>query len=514
MMQAASVGATSSAMRRNHTKHNCSCPGCRSEREQSGDGERAASSSASSKASSTRRAARNGTLSTRPRPVQQRKRNLLIDEYDTPPSQVVPLQERTLSVHANTSPVQRDPEILAAVQYYFEVFAQSIHPGRDDSPESWKTASAQPSQLRVWNDPMWFCANVAFAESMKNQTLYANREKTAIIAKYQNKALADLQVRLNKDTDLDVLLWTILILICVDISFYNFDSWKAHGEGLDRIIRMHGGLESMNSNPYLKQKIIGTNIFWNNKQIAIAMSRETTTYPKHPFPPDICVAISKLPRELADLALEGCFNNNLLTLMADACSIETRLRDPENRKIEDLRRIKLLAYEIDELFRIEGLSQLEQLVIAALVDYCVTLDSDRGVHWLLVGSVRMRISHLWCRGVKYVKEHAKAFIWAASVLAACSETTAVTFKLASNVLSLCSEYHVLDKEHVLLTCRQFMWADFLSEKLESKFDFSTKPADRANSASTSSSPPPMSRAESQRSVTPATSVGSEAAVTT
>lgn len=356
------------------------------------------------------------------------------------------------------------------------------------------------------SDPMWFCANVAFAESMKDHTLYDTREKTDVIVKYQSRALSDLRRRLCEETDIDILMWTITILMCIDISFADFDSWKAHSEGLDRMVSMRGGLESLNSSPYIKHKIIGFNMFWNNKQLAIATSQKSSKYPTHPFPPSICVAISKLSQEFADLALDGAFNITLLTLMADVSSISAKFSDSEGKKAEDLRRLKLLGYELEELFRMESLSQLEKLVISALVDYCVSVDNDRGLHWLLLAAIRMRISYLWCHGATYVKRHAKAFVWAGAMLAACSETSALTFKLGANVLSLCSEHHALDKSYVLTTCRKFIWDDFLTEKLEQKFDFDCTPSDR--SVSLSVSPTPTTRLPSSDGLKRSSSLGS------
>lgn len=346
-------------------------------------------------------------------------------------------------------------------------------------------------------DPMWFCANVAFAEAMKDQTLHNARTKSDVIVKYQSKALSDLRRRLVADKDTDILLWTITVLMSLDISFADFESWKAHTAGLERIMNMRGGLESLNNNTYLKQKIIGFNMFWNNKQMAIATSQTSSTYPTHPFSPEICVAISKLPRALSDLALEGYFNTALISLMADIISVSSKLTGPDQKRDEDLRRLKLLGYELEELFRIDSLSELEKLIVAALVDYCISVDTDRGLHWLLMGALRMRISHMWCKGVTYVRAYAKAFIWAGALLAACSEATSLTFRLGANVLSLCATHHTLDHTFVLTTCRQFLWDDFLTDKLEQKFDFDSTPSsvasDRTSTASsrTSISPTPV-----------------------
>ena len=35
------------------------------------------------------------------------------------------------------------------------------------------------------------------------------------------------------------------------------DSWKAHIAGLDRILALRGGLDSLNSNDYVKHKVRG-----------------------------------------------------------------------------------------------------------------------------------------------------------------------------------------------------------------------------------------------------------------
>ncbi|ETN37143.1 uncharacterized protein HMPREF1541_08133 [Cyphellophora europaea CBS 101466] len=421
---------------------------------------------------------------------QQRKKHLLIDKLSSPPTEVIPADQRVSGpTPVNFFPVPRDSAVANSIQYYFEVFSFAIHAHKSDAPDGWQDRSGFQEMLQeAMSDPMWYCANVAFAEGMKDRTLYDSRKKTDIILKYQHMALLELRRRLLADKDTEVLLWTITILMALDVTFGSYESWKAHFEGLDRIISMRGGLESLNGNMYLKTKVIGFNTFWLYKQVVMATVQDTSVYPKHPFPAEVCIAISKLPRELGDLALDGCFNCPLISLAADVCALSKKFQLDREKKSEDLRRLKVLGYELEELLKGTGLKHLEQLVAAALVDYCVSMDTDRGLHWLLTGALRMRISHIWCKGVTYNKKHARAYVWSASMLTACGETSSLTFKLGSKVLDLCAERETLDRAYVLDICRQYIWDESLTTKLDSKLDFDSTPSDRPKSLSKSPSP--------------------------
>lgn len=370
----------------------------------------------------------------------------------------------------------------------FEVFACSMHPHKEDAPEAWQGTSFWSDRLQTaMADPMWFCAMIAFAEAMKNKTLHDSHEKTDIIIKYQSKAFMDLRKRLTSEKDNEMLVLTITVLMSIDIAFGSVESLKMHAEGLDRIIQARGGLESLNGNSYLKNKVIGFQLFWLSKQMALATTAVWPEYPEHPFSSELCITIAKLPRELGDLALSGVLNVNIIRLAADMSTIMTKINRDGTKRPEDLRRLKLLGYEMEECFKLRGMNQLERLICAALVDFSTILDSDRAQHWLLGGALRMNVSPLWCQGVKWEKKHSRFMIWGGAMLVACSETGSLTYRLGSDTLNTCMDHETLDRESILKICKVMIWDEVLTEKMDQKFDFVSTPSNRSTSASKSPS---------------------------
>ena len=141
----------------------------------------------------------------------------------------------------------------------FEVFTPSIHP-LVDIPDGWRPKIFWAENMS-WAiaDPMWFAGTIAFAESMKHKATSGSSKKSQEVIKQSARAIAGLRDRIAGDKgrvdDLSIL--TIVSLMSSDIVCREVSSWKAHIEGLDRIIALRGGLDSFNSNEYVKHKVIG-----------------------------------------------------------------------------------------------------------------------------------------------------------------------------------------------------------------------------------------------------------------
>lgn len=380
---------------------------------------------------------------------------------------------------ANTFPVPRSSEITSALQYFAEVFAYSIHPHYEDAPKAWHGSLFYKGIMQsAMADPMWFCATVAFNEAMLNCTVHDSIKKTDVVIKYQSKAFMDLRRRLANEQDSNVLLLTITTLMSIDITYGTLESLRMHMEGLDRVLEVRGGLETLNDEPYLKHKIIGYKHFWLLKQMAHATAATTVEYPEHPFSSDLCVAVAKLPRDLSELALTGALNVALIRLAADVAAMHTKIQCQEQKQPEDLRRLKILAYELDELFKTSGMSELERLICGALIDYATSLDTDRSSHWLLVCTARMHLSGIWRNGVKWDSRHSRIIVWVGTMLATCSEVGSLTWRLGTDILNTCSKHVTLSKVFMVDTCTGLIWDKDLTIKLEQKFDFDTTPSPR------------------------------------
>ena len=216
--------------------------------------------------------------------------------------------------------------------------------------------------------------------------------------------------------------------------------------------------------------------------MSLGTAPEFATYPDHPFSPDLCLAISKMPDELADLALEGCLNIDLIKMMALILTLSSKFATDGRKEREDLRRIKCLAYELEELFSITDLTQLELLLIMALLDFSVTLDQERKQHWLLVGSAQIHCSRLLFTGIEYDSTRHDVLVWTGAMFVACGEPTLQSARLGQKILSRCARERRVDRSTILSTCERIAWDDVLTEKLDLRFDF-----DAASSISSRSS---------------------------
>lgn len=263
--------------------------------------------------------------------------------------------------------------------------------------------------------------------------------------------------------------------------------WKAHIDGIDRILAARGGLESLNGDQYVKHKLIGYvvflhgeadmltlssfQLFWLYKQMSMGTAPEHATYPDHPFPPDVCVAISKMPEPLSDLALGGCLCIDLIKSMAPILSLASKFVKHGLKEREDLRRIKCLAYDIEELFTITDLTQLELLIILALIEFAITLDMERKQHWLIVGSCQINCARILVTGINYDSSRHDVLLWVGAMLVAAGEPSLQTAKVGQKVLSRCRKEAPFDRDTLLANCQKYAWDSVLTEKLDIRCDY-------------------------------------------
>lgn len=382
------------------------------------------------------------------------------------------------TITVNNFPIPRTAQMASALQYYLEVFMCKMHPHREDAPPAWRGNTFLTERIQTFMaDPMWFCANIALAEGLKERAIHDSFDKTDMVIKYQSKAFMDLRRRLMSDPYNDILLVTITVLITIDMLFRSWDSMITHTAGLEQILALRGGIESLNDNAYLKYKVVGFQNFWLLKQKVVRKKADITTtkassYPAYPFSSQLCSTISRLPPDLANLACSGVLNINAIHRIADIASINTQLNLPNNPdRPHLLRRLKSLAYEVEELFTTPNMNQTDRLVIAALLDYCTNMDDDRSSHWLLGGMSRVNISPLFFKGLKWEKRFSKVMMWTGALLTACNEVNSMTWRLGLDALSLCAEHELLERGHLLGVCEGFVWCDALTVKLEEKFEF-------------------------------------------
>lgn len=220
--------------------------------------------------------------------------------------------------------------------------------------------------------------------------------------------------------------------------------------------------------------------------MSLGTTPEFAVYPTHPFPPDLCLPISKMPDDLAELALEGLLNINLIKLMAPVFSLTSKFVDEGRKESEDLRRLRCLAYELEELFSISDITQIELLLTMALIDFCITLDGQRRQHWLLVGVCQIDCTRFLFTGFEYDSTRHDLLVWLGSLFVACGEPTLQSARLGQKILNRCCKEQHSDRQAILATCQKFAWDGMLTEKLDWRFDFDA--ASSITSGSSTQSP--------------------------
>jgi hypothetical protein len=195
--------------------------------------------------------------------------------------------------------------------------------------------------------------------------------------------------------------------------------------------------------------------------MSISSKLQSAKCPRHPFPPELCTAIAKMPTELSDMAVEGVLHTALINPLVDVCTIAKRLSTSSDEKSgEDFRRLKCLAYELEELHGVPSMSALEMLIITAFCDFCLEFNSARETHWLLLVN---------CVG--YDHDHHKVLVWAAAMMVVAGEGNQQSHKLGIKILETCAKHRSMDRNFVLRICRSIMWDEDLTCKLDANFEY-------------------------------------------
>lgn len=376
----------------------------------------------------------------------------------------------------NPFPIERTGDVDNTMQYFFEVFTGSIHP-LIDIPAEWKPKAFYDRKFCYCiSDLGWFSATFAFAQAMKQRTISGKSHKSNEILKHSAQGVTELRRKLLKGKDGvdDLAILTITSLMSTDLVLHQVSNWKMHIEGLERILSLRGGIDSFN-NDFLKYKVIGFQTHWLYQQMILSSAPPDLTYPKHPFSPELCTAISMLPGELSELALCGLLNKATISLMSDLAIIINRFHRTGTKAREDCRRLNLLAYELGDLHDSKGSTYFEQLIAMAATEFSISVGEDRKNHWLLCGTVQMTASTLLQHPVEYEDRFHNVLIWVAAVFLATGEPQSQTVKYARKILTRCQKKKPLYEAEVLKICGKYVWDDFLTPKLREKGDFGDDP---------------------------------------
>lgn len=285
--------------------------------------------------------------------------------------------------------------------------------------------------------------------------------------------MGELRRRISTEDDAirtaDGVLMAIPMLISIAMLQSDLKAAASHVNGLVHLVVLRGGEASLSSfDGYLRERVFGHFIMWDLAQAALKIDPGAAVYPQHPFSPYLCRHIAKLPSGLEELALSGSINSAIIRLLAGIVFYTFKVLRSTERSPHDVRKMLVFVYALSRQARSVKLNTVEQILIMALVEICVSLGSTRDLHWVIISYQQSRISSLFsARSVgdvlKDLKEYQDAFMWMGAVLVATGNADSDSWRLGKALVD--GHYKGMSWQEKIAICERHVWSDELSIRL-------------------------------------------------
>lgn len=189
----------------------------------------------------------------------------------------------------------------------------------------------------------------------------------------------------------DATILVVATLGTIDYILGDHNAATAHVTGMRQMIKIRGGFKG--DTPWdrlLQANVTAYESLWSFLFAADTSSNETihnagqilenselTTYLSHPFPPDVCEMLAKVPQGFSDLGLTGILSLQIIRLLADFNNLSLQLSSsPVEGKFEMALRPKIQGV-LEDLHRLATLqtTPTERFLTNGLVAYCYLMRS-------------------------------------------------------------------------------------------------------------------------------------------
>lgn len=189
----------------------------------------------------------------------------------------------------------------------------------------------------------------------------------------------------------DATILVVATLGTIDYILGDHHAATAHVTGMRQMIKIRGGFKA--NTPWerlLQANVTAYESLWSFLFAADTTSSETirkagqildkselTTYLSHPFPPDVCEMLAKVPQGFSDLGLTGVLSLQIIRLLANFTELSTQLlSSPIEGKLEMTLRPKVQG-ALEDLHRLSTLktTTTERFITNGLVAYCYLMRS-------------------------------------------------------------------------------------------------------------------------------------------
>ncbi|KIW86742.1 uncharacterized protein Z519_12655 [Cladophialophora bantiana CBS 173.52] len=275
-------------------------------------------------------------------------------------------------------PISADGGVLSAVDYFLQHYAPvHINPRKEQlGPGDSLPLSRRYFGLALENASM-FELMVALAQASYEARQGNARGPTREVLVHYGKGVEALRLKMARSSacDDDATILAVMALLGIALIYNDFASFETHLIGLRHLVEMRGGVDYLGWDGFLKNAITGLESLWayhENKKLIISTTEASIKlqYPSHPFPPDLCALIAKLPDGFREVALSGRLCVHIITLLSGISEWVDQLQSPRKKAVLPLGdpngTYLKQTHVCLELVPLRGLNTLERVLCSAL----------------------------------------------------------------------------------------------------------------------------------------------------
>lgn len=319
--------------------------------------------------------------------------------------------------------------------------------------------------------PVLLEALFAISQARIDSKALPETSQSVAALRHRGKALSMLQMSLKRSPDSvhDGVLLAVVIMMTVDAFYANWSSFKANLNGARHIITMKGGMENLGWYRWLKGFFMWAELRWIFHLANSAATQDDKTplavYPTHPFSPELCKAISRIPPGLADMTFSQSLSTEVIDLLQRVSTYREQYVERSLSQKEASSRYRVstrLTINLVTVLATLKLKPIEQLTYIGVVAYMVSSDGclpniermPRGLEDVMIDIERL------CAGVDMATT--PSLLWAAIMIAISSDST---------MSPLPNRYFLLDRvldlklnadwtwKTVLVVLQRYFWED-------------------------------------------------------
>ena len=292
----------------------------------------------------------------------------------------------------------------------------------------------------------------------------------------RTKALNALQQKLAKSCTDETVVASIIGLLTYDLTYGNWVSFEQNLKLLHNIINLRGGLDTLVFRDWVRYIMSWAELRWASHMAMLSSDKSDScnstdlVYPTHPFTPDICLMISKLPIGLQELILAIPISIAVMRLMQSVSEWSRRFTTAiASSAVSEISACSLegirLSALASRLLACSELSAREYLICITFLAYIVSFDGTQARH---PGGLEESMETLPNLMASIRPSGRVSLVWMALVLASAKDSIAGPLPNRWVLIDLVLDTGPFSEwQEVSIIARRFLWNRWLEERWES-----------------------------------------------